>query len=162
MGATRMDWAVFGPAAVCWATGRQLPPIVDVCFKNSRPEALLIKEMLGQRSSLQVRYTTQRAEPVVDLEGVQLEPVSMGGEFRVIDPFSVLKTKKVSVLKHAASLTECLRVAYLAELFPDFVWPAYLLNKVASDRIYANAAAEYDERLCLALLNLDFDFAGVS
>ncbi|MGZ8898335.1 MAG: hypothetical protein ACXW1Q_08500, partial [Halobacteriota archaeon] len=46
------NWYIFGPAAICWAVGRRLPPVVDAYIMTFRPDRALLTTLLKLTNSL--------------------------------------------------------------------------------------------------------------
>lgn len=150
------NWYIFGPAAICWAVGRRLPPLVDAYITTFRPDRALLTTLLKTDELPNVRYATEEPEQIINLDNVRLEPVNSG--FAIIDPECILERKKIQVCNHQLSLMQSLRLRYVASLFSEFEWPDYLIRKLECDLAYAKIAADRDEVLHLSLLNLDYDF----
>lgn len=150
------DWHIFGPAAICRALGRPLPPVADVYFTGIRPTRRDIVDLLDAGETLQIRYTTTPPVPIVNMDDIQI--AMRGKAVEVRDPHSVLLSKKVTILTHDISLVDAIRLRHMMALFAEFEWPAYLRRKVDSDQEYTQIAEAYDDDLRLAVMNLDHDF----
>lgn len=150
------NWYIFGPAAICWAVGRRLPPVVDAYITTFRPDRALLTTLLKTDELPTVRYATEEPEQIINLDNVKLEPVN--SDFAIIDPESVLEKKRIHVRNYQLSLMQSLRLRYAASLFSEFEWPDYLIKKLECDLEYARIAADRDAALHLSLLNLNYDF----
>jgi len=150
------DWRIVGPAAVCWALGRRLPPVADVFISGARPDRDRIISMLGQKDALQLRYTMDKVDPVVSLDSVCIIPA--GSKLQLVDPSLTIENRRVTILNHCLTLFESLRLRYMATLFWDFTWPEYLIKKLDCDFSYARVAMTEDVPLQTFLMNLDHDF----